>query len=505
MHKKKTKDILKIEGSTFLDLREKRQRSLKEPSVSLVWLKEGGVIIIFIIFFLFLTNIPKNLVFAPSDSSLLRKTAAAIEEKDITQETNRDDLEQKLKEIEKEIEKYQNNILKTQKQARTLKNEIYILENRISKLNLQIKATQLTIARLNQQIKLQEEAILLKEIEINKERNLLADSLEKLYESENQSLLEITLKNSSLSDFFDDLNSMMIIQESIVSSLKKLESLKKDLEAKKEELLQTKSETVSLANLQSLQKKSLAEKQSEKKYLLSKTKGKESLYKKLLQKSQQTAAQIRSRIYELMGIGKPITFGDALKFAEFASKATGVREALILAVITQESELGKNIGTCNRKGDPPSKSWRKVMKPSRDQPAFVKVINELNKAGYSMNIDEVPVSCPMKSRTGSWIGWGGAMGPAQFLPSTWLLYKNKIAKLTGHYPPNPWNVQDAFVAAALLLRDNGAATRTWKAEWRAAMKYFAGSVQWKYRFYGDNVMYLASKYQKDIDKLKNSQ
>ncbi len=430
------------------------------------------------------------------------QTVAAITEN--PSQKSKEELEKQLAEIEKQIETYQENILNTQKKARTLRGEIYILENRIKKLNLQIKATQLTLSRLNQEIKAQEQSIVIKELEINQEKNLLANFLENLYEKEDQSLLEITLKNSSLSEFFDEINSMIIIQEKIKDSLEQLKNLKSDLEKKKNELLEQKMQTVSLSNIQSLQKRTLANQQREKDYLLRKTKGRESVYKKLLKQSKQTAAEIRSRIYKLMGINKPITFGDAIKFADFASQATGVRQALILAVISQESELGKNIGTCNRRGDPPSKSWKKVMKPTRDQVPFKTIVKELNEAGYHLNINELPVSCPMRSRSGSYIGWGGAMGPAQFLPSTWMLYKHLIEKITHHHPASPWNVEDAFVATALLLRDNGAAKGTWSAEWRAAMKYFAGSVKLRYRFYGDNVMALASKYQKDIDQLKKS-
>jgi hypothetical protein len=62
---------------------------------------------------------------------------------------------------------------------------------------------------------------------------------------------------------------------------------------------------------------------------------------------------------------------------------------------------------------------------------------------------------------------------------------------------------DAFVAAGLLLRDNGAGAQTYEAEHRAALKYLAGS-NWQksaYRFYGDDVMALARKYQEQIDLL----
>ena len=93
------------------------------------------------------------------------------------------------------------------------------------------------------------------------------------------------------------------------------------------------------------------------------------------------------------------------------------------------------------------------------------------------------------------------MGPAQSMPTTWQLYKNEVARLTGHNPPNPWDPLDAFMAAALLLKDNGAAEGTYAAERRAALRYLAGG-NWKkpaYSFYGDDVMALTSKYQEQIN------
>ena len=58
-------------------------------------------------------------------------------------------------------------------------------------------------------------------------------------------------------------------------------------------------------------------------------------------------------------------------------------------------------------------------------------------------------------------------------------------------------MRDAFFAAALLLKNNGADS-TSDGQWKAAMRYFSGGTNVKYRFYGDNVLATAVKYEQDI-------
>ena len=93
------------------------------------------------------------------------------------------------------------------------------------------------------------------------------------------------------------------------------------------------------------------------------------------------------------------------------------------------------------------------------------------------------------------------MGPSQFIPSTWMLYKDRLASLTGESFPDPWNARTAILATGLLMEDNGAAAGTRVAERRAALKYFAGA-SWAnkaHAFYGDSVMELVDKLQAEIN------
>lgn len=94
------------------------------------------------------------------------------------------------------------------------------------------------------------------------------------------------------------------------------------------------------------------------------------------------------------------------------------------------------------------------------------------------------------------------MGPAQFLPSTWVGYADRILSVTGSSPANPWSNRDAFVATALYLKDHGAAGGSAYAEKVAAAQYYAGSNYKSFiNSYGARVVDRAAEFQDDINVL----
>jgi len=199
----------------------------------------------------------------------------------------------------------------------------------------------------------------------------------------------------------------------------------------------------------------------------------------------------------LIGIPEAPTFGAAYELAKEVENILGIRPAFLLAVLTQESNIGKNVGQCYLSNSETGEGIRavsgekitRVMKPSRDIPHFLKICQELGRDPYN-----TPVSCPMQ------YGWGGAMGPAQFIPSTWIRYAERVKEITGK-TANPWSIKDAFLAAALYLKDYGASSQNPNDEWKAAMIYFSGTTNLKFRFYGDSVISIAKQYEQDIKEM----
>ena len=391
----------------------------------------------------------------------------------------RKQLQKELADLEKQIQG------QLRSEALSFQRELKLLDQETKKIKLELLYRDLSVRKLTSQIKDRSGKITDLESRIAELHDILEGYIKTLYTDGSESVLVTILRNDQFSDFFSQIYAIENIQGKLQVAVKDIRETKVAYEEEKVGLEEERNEEEELRAIQETQRRNLASKEKEKQNLLKATQGKESEFKKLVAKNKQTAATIRSRLFILEG-SPAISFGKALEYALAASQVTGVRPAFLLGTLRYESELGANVGKGN---------WKQDLSHSRcasQREAFQKITTELG-----LNPDLMPVS-----RRQSYGYCGGAMGPAQFIPTTWLLYKDKEATLSGQNPPSPWDPGTAFIAAALLMKDNGAAGSL-ESERRAALKYFAGS-RWSnpaYRFYGDNVMKFAQEYQEQIDIL----
>jgi peptidoglycan hydrolase CwlO-like protein len=392
-------------------------------------------------------------------------------------------LESQLQQLEGQIDQYEGQISSYEKQGNTLSGQIGVLNNKIAKLNLQIRATNLTLTELNQNIVQTQSEITVTQADIVSKKAALGNLLKNLYESDHMSLVEMFLKNPQLSDFWNNTQSISLLQDNLRIAVTQVIDLQGQLQDQEQQFEASKADTVSIVEYQQAQASEIASTKTQKNQLLTETKGQESKYQTLLKQTQATAAQIRNRIFQLLGGGQ-LSFEDAYQYAKTAGGATGVDPALILAVLDRESALGQNVGQC---------SYKTAMSPS-NIPVFLQITQQLG-----LDPGTMMVSCANADGA-----YGGAMGPAQFVPSTWELYANDILKVTGDNPPSPWSNADAFVATGLYLEDGMAGckatyTATASIERCTAAKYYAGS-RWKNYLwtYGEAVVERAQSFAKDI-------
>ena len=390
------------------------------------------------------------------------------------------ELQAELTQLEIDIAKHKADIKQKQSEGKSLSRDVTILEDKIKAATLEIKAREKSIKNLSYKIAEKTDNIRVLANKIELEKAGLQSTLRHDMAVNDKSTFYFLLSSGSLSQFVENSQKYNDIKQSINDSMTTINTNKSNLEQVKTELEDTKDEEAALRKQTLLQKERISEDQTEKKLLLEETKGQEKLYTQMLKDKEAQAAKVRAAMFELSG-SAAINFGTAYDLAKSMETLTGVRASFLMAIITVESNLGKNVGKGN---------WKEDMHPTRDQPIFKQICDELG-----LNPDDQKVS------KRQWYGYGGAMGPAQFIPSTWILYKAKISSVTGNTPPNPWNTRDAFAASALLLKDNGAAGASRSGEHRAAVCYLAGcanSSKASYQFYGNDVMAIADKYDKQI-------
>lgn len=395
-------------------------------------------------------------------------------------------LNAELAQIESDIEAQRGVLTEKQKEKASLERDVAILNANITKAQLGIKARNLAVQSLGDDIG--EKTVLISALtdKTEREKAALSQLLRKTDEIEDTSLLEVFLASDDVSDFFMDVDELQSVKQALNKSFQEVQMTQSATENEKKSLEEKKLEEVELKTLQEVEKRKLVSSQQEKQQILTVTKGKEAEYQKIIKEKEKTAQEIRAALFSLRG-SSAIPFEKAYEIALTAEKKTGIRAAFLLGIIAEESNLGENVGTGN---------WKTDMHPDRDVPVFEDICKRLG-----LNPDSMPVSKK------PWYGWGGAMGPAQFIPSTWVLFEDQVAALTGHNPPNPWDPTDAFMASALLLKDNGGAGGDPAAERLAALRYLAGWGNAKkaaYAFYGDDVMALADQYQQSINVIKGN-
>ncbi len=405
---------------------------------------------------------------------------------------DKDYCKKELGQIEAELQRLLDLQKQQQKKTGTLTGDVNFLTSQINALKTKIKARALVITQLKVSINEKKNKIESLNDKIEREHESLSQLLRNTNEFDNENIVHLVLSDESISSFYSDLESYASIKQAVKASTEIIKGVKTETEIAKTDLEKKQdAETDAKVELENAQKK-VAQSEAEKKQLLAISKQTEATYQKLAAEKKARADKIRAALFPLRD-SKAIPFGTALKFAEEAEKETGVRPAFLLAILTQETNLGANVGTCNRADDPPNKSWENIMKPERDIEPFKRITSALGINPYG-----TPLSCPMGK------GWGGAMGPSQFIPSTWELYSKKIAKALGiSGMPNPWQPEHAFMASSIYLGELGAKNGTYTAERTAALKYYAGG-NWSKKanaFYGDSVMRKAIAIQADIDLL----
>ncbi len=420
------------------------------------------------------------------------------------------ELREALAVCEREAAALEANIENTGREKATLNRDISLLNDKIKQTKISIRLRTLNINDLSSTISVKNKTIDKLSAKIERERDALAGLLRRTDEIDAYSLVEVALSDKSISALLGDIEAFQYIEESVSNSLSEINIKKKTTEEQKKILEEKKNKETDLRYQQEVERKRTEVNEAEKQRILKVTKGKETAYQKELEEKKKKASQIRTALFNLRD-SAGIPFSKALEYATSASRSTNVRPALILAILTQESDLGKNVGSCIlsslETGDGVGKNtgtfFERVMKAPRDTDPFENITKRLGR-----DWKVTPVSCPPAKEYFSSRGFGGGMGPSQFIPSTWELFKNRIARAAGINEDNadPWDPAHSFVATAIYLSDLGAVSGSYTSERNSACRYYSGrkcdNAKPANSSYGNQVMKKAEDIQNNIDFLK---
>lgn len=374
-----------------------------------------------------------------------------------------DETAEDIDDTEDEIEKVEKERAKLLQKDGQIQSAISSTQYSINKTQAMLLETERTISRkeaeitnLNDQIKLHE--------------GMLRNFLQEIYYIKNQPLLEVALAEKNFTDMFSNANHLVTLEDKIIEVSHKLSETKGQVEQDKIELADVKEQHEETLSQKLDQKQDLLEDRSE--------------VQAAIQSKEATLSQLKSELNKLKqrysaALGKSVSTDDIIEAAEFAAKATKMSKSFLLGVLVQESNKGQNVGGCN---------YKTSRMPATQLTAFKKINKEL---GYDYKKQKV--SCPPSKYKGT----GGAMGVPQFMPTTWLGYKSRIAALSGNNPPDPWDLVDGVVAMASKLSNDGASKKTRFAEAKSYCVYLAGG-NWGYYCFGTD------KYKKDYSDINCS-
>lgn len=422
-----------------------------------------------------------------------------------TSNKSRAELERELEACNKEIEQWTKTLNDTKAQSASYSRDVSALTAKINAAQANIKAKNIAISNISKDIALKQSEIKTIESRIDKSRRAIAEILRKTNNIRSYSLVEAMLSDKDLSEFFVDIDTYASTEDALDNLFAELRADKALTEAEKKVLDKKRQQEAEAKAVIEAAKKQVEIANNEKKTLLAASQSAERSYQSVLADRQAKAAKIRAILFPLVDAGA-IPFGTALQYAEDASRKTGVRAALILGILQQESNLGANVGRCiitdlstgQTKNVTSGYVWKNGIHPTRDLPLLKVILEKLGRDPLSTR-----VSCPIAGIA----GYGGAMGPTQFIPSTWNLVAPKVASAMGKDTADPWNPADAIMAAGFLLQGNGAAAGGYTAERTAACRYYSGricSTASHIAAYGNQVMNRASNIQLTmIDPLQN--
>jgi murein DD-endopeptidase MepM/ murein hydrolase activator NlpD len=196
------------------------------------------------------------------------------------------DRNSRLGEIEKEIAQFESALKEVGAERRTLQNAINRLELERGKVQADIRFTEQKISTTDLELNKLILEISKTEADIEKNREAMAEIIRRTYKTDNESMIEILLTHDHLSEFWNTLETLDTVKDSLNVRVDNLKTLQDTLEEKRNETTERRGELVDLRTQYTDQSTVLAINRAERSELLTATRNEESNYQKLLREKQ---------------------------------------------------------------------------------------------------------------------------------------------------------------------------------------------------------------------------
>ncbi len=211
----------------------------------------------------------------------------------------RTDLQNKLKNLNDQINGLNQNIGRLRGQSASLQNEIGIYDSQIQSTELEIQANNTRIDDTTLQIQDLQTEIDRREAEIADNRKILAELVVQLNELDNNSFLTLTMGSDNFSAFLDQVEYTQSVNKQVLDLVNRIKEVKKKLEQQQADLKAQLQRLSELKDELSQNQDALNDQRLAKQALLDQTQGQESKYQQALNSTRSEQADIQQEIYNL--------------------------------------------------------------------------------------------------------------------------------------------------------------------------------------------------------------
>ena len=206
---------------------------------------------------------------------------------------------QEIKRLEEEAKAYRATLGEIGRVADTLSSQVQLLDRVISQLDTSLRLTNAKISRTNLEIKELATGIHEKEFSIETQRDRLGYLVGVVAERDQETPLEIFMKNGSLSSFFNSVDALLGVQRDLQTLLADLRAARQDLTERKATAESKRLELSALLEDLADQKALQDHERKERRELLAETKNQERRYQELLAEVERRREALQQEINAL--------------------------------------------------------------------------------------------------------------------------------------------------------------------------------------------------------------